>query len=182
MEGGGHNRNEFERELGESWTWDIDNPKKCFHDDCILYKDYEDYKPTFNNLKKTVYSNLLDNLTLQQKFARYYRVVKHNNDDDLDILQDNEFNNMFGLSTDRQPNVYTEIAFKAVVEMCYQIGIIKSMKKTITDEEVLTLIEWFNHKINDTKHAMKHNKPVSYLIENILERQIENKNLEELYI
>ena len=65
--------------------------------------------------------------------------------------------------------------------MCIAVGIVKNMKSNITDDDVVTLILWFQDKINDINNAIKHNLPVSYLIENILERDIENKDFEELY-
>ena len=181
MEGGGHNRDDFERELGENWTWDIDNPRKCFLDSCSEYKDIEDYQPNYEPIKSLAYQNTLENLTLQLKFARWYRVKKLGYEGDEEILQDSVFRANFGLDDDTQPSIYSELAFKSVMEMCIAVGIVKNMKSSITDDDVVTLILWFQDKINDINNAIKHNLPVSYLIENILERDIENKDFEELY-
>ena len=99
-------------------------------DSCSEYKDIEDYQPNYEPIKSLAYQNTLENLTLQLKFARWYRVKKLGYEGDEEILQDSEFRANFGLlEDDTQTSIYSELAFKSVMEMCIAVGILKNMKE-----------------------------------------------------
>lgn len=166
-------REDFDMELSTNWNWDIDNPKVCFAENCKQYHEYEDYLPNMQKVTEIAYQNALENLQLQMQFARFYRRHEHGfADDTLEDLNESIFSNIF----DDSSKMMVDISRKSIVEMCKDIEIKVKSYKTVTDDDVATVLMWLDRKIHHVKQARKSNKSLVYLIENILEQEVINKD------
>jgi hypothetical protein len=164
---------EFHDEVSRNWTWDIDNPKVCFADNCKDYNEYEDYLPNIDALNDLSYKNALANLELQMQFARFYRKHEHGyEDDELQDLNQSVFSNIF----DDNNQIIVDMSKTSMVEMVRRLGNTINSSKQVKDDDVVSVLIWLEMKIHQLKQAQKSKKPLSYLVENILEEKMVNKD------
>ena len=163
-------REQFEREIGETWTWDVDKPKQCYnHEICSKYNDLNDYMPDFKHIAKQHVHFTKQDISNKLMMLGLYEVINYpdNADDYVKKLVEKEYGENIFDGTFFYSSMANSITHRLARDLKVYVKK-QENKHLVSFNDISVLLDYLEKKYNKIKGYQYQEKPLTYILDNLL--------------